>query len=90
MPRIATAVPTGGGMVGAVIDADELPDEGSITLWTEEERDKFERSVSAAECEACAKIVDEQSEMEDTWGYSERADVFRTVAAAIRARGTTS
>jgi hypothetical protein len=58
----------------ALIRADERNRTWTQKCWTE-----YERSIAAVEREACAKVV----ESHGTWFTTE------TVAAAIRARGTT-
>jgi hypothetical protein len=57
--------------------------------WTQEHWTEYERSIAAAEREACAKVCDDKH---DTWRWDDEADSAsgpRDCAAAIRARGNT-
>jgi len=51
--------------------------------WTQEHWTEYERSIAAAEREACAKVCD------DIHAEYEAKDVFSSYAEAIRARGNT-
>jgi hypothetical protein len=55
--------------------------------WTQEHWTEYERSIVAAEREACALVCDDKH---DTWRWDDEADSAsgpRDCAAAIRARG---
>jgi hypothetical protein len=57
----------------------------STTTWTQAHWTEYERSIAAAESEACAVLAEEQS-CSCCWG-EEAQEMATHIAAAIRARG---
>lgn len=83
MPQIAEILTLPDGRLAVVIPT-PTEDEGSITLWTGEEREREIRSAVMAEREECAEIAEARaSEGEHgTW----QAQEGLIIAAAIRER----
>jgi hypothetical protein len=85
VPRILDLIQMPDGRIGVVLDA-PTDDEGNVTLWTSEERNREIKDAVMDEREACALIAEGRTTHEESeWGGGVDA-ASRDIAHAIRAR----
>ena len=77
MPRILNLVPTLDGKICVVLDLPTDTDVGSVTIWTEPERERAMKAAIVAEREECCALV---------WGHAGSDNVAQRTVAAIRKR----